>query len=56
MSDILDDLIETEPHKYDEFLHTNGVAYAFLEVPVAFLDETIPEGANWSTKGDGDQR
>lgn len=40
-----------EPHKYDEFLHTNGVPYAFLEVPVAFLDETIPEGANWSAKG-----
>ena len=54
MSDILDDLIETEPHKYDEFLHNNGVPYAYLEVPVAFLDETIPEGANWSTKGDGE--
>ena len=39
------------PHKYDEFRHTNGVPYAFLEVPVAFLDETIPEGANWSAKG-----
>ena len=50
MSDILDDIV-TEPHKYDEFLHSNGVPYAYLEVPVAFLDETIPEGANWSAKG-----
>jgi len=41
-----------EPHKYDKFLHTNGVPYAFLEVPVAFLNEVIPEGANWSDKGD----
>jgi hypothetical protein len=49
---MLDDLAEIEPHKYDKFLHTNGVAYAFLEVPVAFLDEVIPEGANWSAKGD----
>ena len=40
-------------NKYDKFLHTNGVPYAFLEVPVAFLDELIPEGANWSTKEDG---
>ena len=50
MTDILDEIV-TEPHKYDEFLHTNGVPYAYLEVPVAFLDETIPEGANWSAKG-----
>ena len=49
---MLDDLTELEPHKYDKFLHTNGVPYAFLEVPVAFLDELIPEGANWSNKGD----
>ena len=41
-----------EPHKYDKFRHSNGVPYAFLEVPVAFLDEVIPEGANWSDKGD----
>ena len=47
-----DDILEFEPHKYDKFLHTNGVPYAFLEVPVAFLDELIPEGANWSNKGD----
>jgi len=40
-------------NKYDKFLHSNGVPYAFLEVPVAFLDELIPEGANWSAKEDG---
>ncbi len=50
MTNILDEIV-TEPHKYDEFLHSNGVPYAYLEVPVAFLDETIPEGANWSAKG-----
>ncbi len=50
MTDILDEIV-TEPHKYDEFLHSNGVPYAYLEVPVAFLEETIPEGANWSAKG-----
>ena len=54
MTDILDEIV-TEPHKYDEFLHTNGVPYAYLEVPVAFLDETIPEGANWSNKGTEDE-
>ena len=50
---MLDDLAELEPHKYDKFLHTNGVPYAFLEVPVSFLNEVIPEGANWSAKEDG---
>lgn len=50
MTDILDEIV-TEPHKYDEFLHSNGVPYAYLEVPVVFLEETIPEGANWSAKG-----
>ena len=54
MTDILDEIV-TEPHKYDEFLHSNGVPYAYLEVPVAFLDETIPEGANWSAKGTEDE-
>ena len=54
MTNILDEIV-TEPHKYDEFLHTNGVPYAYLEVPVAFLDETIPEGANWSNKGTEDE-
>ena len=33
-------------HKYDKFVHTNGVAYAFLETPVSILDEEIPEVAN----------
>ena len=37
-----------EPHKYDKFLHTNGVAYAFLEVPVAFLDQQMPDYSNWA--------
>jgi len=50
------DILETEPHKYNEFRHTNGVPYAFLEVPVAFLDETIPVGANWSAKEDETQK
>jgi hypothetical protein len=54
MTDILDEIV-TEPHKYDEFLHSNGVPYAYLEVPVALLDETIPEGANWSAKGTEDE-
>ena len=40
-----------EPHKYDKFVHTNNVAYAFLEAPISILDEEIPEGANWSDKG-----
>ena len=40
-------------HKYDKFLHSNGVLYAFLEVPASFLNELIPEGANWSAKEDG---
>jgi|TARA_R100000479_G_C6285302_1_gene164495 hypothetical protein len=38
-------------HKYDKFVHTNGVAYAFLEAPVSILNEKIPEDANWSNKG-----
>lgn len=40
-------------HKYDKFVHTNGVAYAFLEAPVSILNEEIPEGANWSVKENG---
>lgn len=47
---MLDDLAELEPHKYDKFLHTNGVAYAFLEVPVAFLDQQMPDYANWAVE------
>jgi hypothetical protein len=38
------------PHKYDKFRHTNGVAYAFLEVPVAFLDQQMPDYANWAVE------
>jgi hypothetical protein len=38
------------PHKYDKFLYTNGVAYAFLEVPVAFLDQQMPDYANWAVE------
>ena len=41
-----------EPHKYDKFRY-NNVPYAFLETPVSFLNEEIPEGANWSAKEDG---
>ena len=41
-----------EPHKYDKFKY-NNVPYAFLETPVSFLSEEIPEGANWSDKEDG---
>lgn len=47
---MLDDLAELEPHKYDKFRHTNGVAYAFLEVPVAFLDQQMPDYANWAVE------
>ena len=36
------------PHKYDKFVHVNGVPYAYLEVPIAFLSEELPTGANWS--------
>lgn len=52
MSDSLVD-IEVTPHKYESFRHTNGVPYVYLEVPVAFLNEEIPEDANWSAKEDG---
>ena len=42
-----------EPHKYDKFKY-NNVPYAFLETPISFLSEDIPEGANWSDKGTED--
>ena len=45
---------ENAPHKYDKFKH-NNVPYAFLETPVSFLNEEIPEGANWSYKGSYDE-
>ena len=44
---MLDEIV-VEPHKYDKFLHNNGVPYAFLEVPVAFLDQQMPDYANWA--------
>ena len=56
MSDSLADIDLNIPdisHKYDSFLHTNGVPYVFLEAPISILDEKIPEGANWSAKEDG---
>ena len=51
--DNIDDLVGLPVYKYAKFLHTNGVAYAFLEAPVSILNEEIPEGANWSAKEDG---
>ena len=51
--DNIDDYVGLPVHKYAKFLHTNRVAYAFLEAPVSILDEEIPEGANWSAKEDG---
>ena len=51
MSSSVDDVII---HKYDKFEHPhNRMPYAFLEVPIAFLDEELPEEANWSAKEDG---
>tara|TARA_R100000234_G_scaffold29303_1_gene16943 strand:- start:254 stop:664 length:411 start_codon:yes stop_codon:yes gene_type:complete len=35
-------------HKYDKFLHRNGMPYAYIEVPASFLAEELPEDANWS--------
>ena len=43
-------------HKYDKFLHGNGTAYAYLEVPIAFLSEALPTNATWSTKEDDSQK
>tara|TARA_R100000231_G_scaffold50656_1_gene42909 strand:+ start:866 stop:1255 length:390 start_codon:yes stop_codon:yes gene_type:complete len=45
---------ENVPHKYDKFKY-NNVPYAFLETPLSFLNEEIPEGANWSDKGSYDE-
>ena len=36
-------------HKYDKFVHTNRIPYAYLEVPIAFLSEALPTNATWST-------
>jgi hypothetical protein len=45
-----DEPVPVIPHKYDKFLHTNGVAYAFLEVPVDFLNQQMPDYANWAVE------
>ena len=39
-----------KPHKYDKFLHSNGVPYAFLELPVAVLEQQMPDYANWAVE------
>ena len=36
------------PHKYDKFVHSNGMPYAYLEIPIAFLSEELPTDATWS--------
>ena len=36
------------PHKYDKFVHSNDMPYAYLEVPIAFLSEELPTDATWS--------
>ena len=48
MSDNEDTVEEVVVHKYDKFRHPNGDAYAFLEVPVAFLEEDMPLDADWA--------
>jgi len=40
--------IVSVPHKYDKFVHSNGMPYAYLEVPIAFLAEELPTDATWS--------
>ena len=38
-----------EEHKYNKFLnYSNGMPYAYLEVPIAFLSEELPTDATWS--------
>lgn len=49
MSEAEDTVDEVVVHKYDKFRHLNGDAYAFLEVPVAFLEEDMPLDADWAT-------
>ena len=44
------------PHKYDKFLHSNNVPYAYIEVPIAFLSEELPTDATWSIKEDESQK
>ena len=43
-------------HKYDKFLHSNNIPYAYLEVPIAFLSEELPTDATWSIKQDDSQK
>ena len=47
---------ESVPHKYDKFLHSNNVPYAYIEVPIAFLSEELPTDATWSIKEDESQK
>ena len=47
---------ENVPHKYDKFLHSNNVPYAYIEVPIAFLSEELPTDATWSIKEDESQK
>ena len=37
-------------NKYDKFLHSNGMPYAYLEIPIAFLSEELPTEADYSVK------
>jgi alpha-amylase/alpha-mannosidase (GH57 family) len=46
----------SEEHKYTKFVHSNGIAYAYLEVPIEFLSEELPTDATWSTKEDETQK
>ena len=48
--------IVSVPHKYDKFVHSNGMPYAYLEVPIAFLSEELPTDATWSIKEDESQK
>ena len=48
--------IVSVPHKYDKFVHSNGMPYAYLEVPIAFLAEELPTDATWSIKEDESQK
>ena len=41
---------ENVPHKYDKFLHSNNVPYAYIEVPIAFLSEELPTDATCQSK------
>ena len=44
------------PHKYDKFVHSNGMPYAYLEVPIEFLSEELPTDATWSIKENETQK